>query len=297
MIEGEWPCLWIDATYLKLRQGGRIVSVAVTIAVGVNTDGRREGPGMALGTSGVEPFQTEFLRDPVRRGLSGVKLVISDAHAAGCISSAMRSPVPAKAAAGWSQPSSPRPRPGGAGGGPDATQAAEAGYVHGHRGRGRASLQTFPARHRAKLHSTNPIECLNGEIRRRTDVVGIFPDEASIRRVAGAILTEQTEEWTVQRGRTMTVETLAPVCDDIIVSLSAPRNLCAGLFRPMDWGPEFRREAAVDCQRFNVHVVGDRFAVGQHVGPLSLRRKESSVRKIWPRDILHRKDKAEDPML
>ena len=79
-IEGEWPYLWIDATYLKVRQGGRIVSVAVTIAVGVNMDGRREVLGMAIGASEAEPFWTDFLRDLVRRGLSGVKLVISDAH-------------------------------------------------------------------------------------------------------------------------------------------------------------------------------------------------------------------------
>ena len=79
-IEGEWPYLWIDATYLKVRQGGRIVSVAVTIAVGVNTDGRREVLGMATGPSEAETFWTEFLRALVRRGLTGVKLVISDAH-------------------------------------------------------------------------------------------------------------------------------------------------------------------------------------------------------------------------
>lgn len=79
-IDGEWPYLWIDATYLKVRQGGRIVSVAVTIAVGVNTDGRREVLGMSIGPSEAETFWTGFLRGLVRRGLSGVKLVISDAH-------------------------------------------------------------------------------------------------------------------------------------------------------------------------------------------------------------------------
>jgi transposase-like protein len=71
---------------------------------------------------------------------------------------------------------------------------------------------------------TNPIERLNGEIKRRTDVVGIFPNEASIRRVVGAILMEQTEEWTVQRGRYMTLETLTPVCDDVMVSLPAAQR-------------------------------------------------------------------------
>ena len=81
------------------------------------------------------------------------------------------------------------------------------------------TYMTFPAQHRTKLHSTNPIERLNGEIKRRTDVVGIFPNEAAIRRLVGAILMEQTEEWTVQRGRYMTLVTLAPICDDLIVSL------------------------------------------------------------------------------
>ncbi len=79
-IEGDWPYLWIDATYLKVRRGGRIVSVAVIIAVGVNTDGRREVLGMEIGTSEAEPIWTEFLRKLTRRGLRGVKLVVSDAH-------------------------------------------------------------------------------------------------------------------------------------------------------------------------------------------------------------------------
>jgi transposase-like protein len=79
-IEGDWPYLWIDATYLKVRQSGRIVSVAVIIAVGVNGDGRREVLGMDVGPSEAEPFWTEFLRKLARRGLRGIKLVISDAH-------------------------------------------------------------------------------------------------------------------------------------------------------------------------------------------------------------------------
>ena len=79
-IEGDWPYLWIDATYLKVRQGGRIVSVAVIIAVGVNSDGRREVLGMDIGPSEAETFWTAFLRKLARRGLRGVKLVISDAH-------------------------------------------------------------------------------------------------------------------------------------------------------------------------------------------------------------------------
>src|SRR5919109_1074715 len=79
-IEGDWPYLWIDATYVKVREAGRIVSVAVTIAVAVNTDGRREVLGMAIGASEAETFWVDFLRKLKRRGLAGVKLVISDAH-------------------------------------------------------------------------------------------------------------------------------------------------------------------------------------------------------------------------
>jgi len=79
-LEGDWPYLWIDATYVKVRQQGRIVSVAVTVAVAVNTDGRREVLGMDIGASEAETFWLEFLRKLKRRGLAGVKLVISDAH-------------------------------------------------------------------------------------------------------------------------------------------------------------------------------------------------------------------------
>ena len=79
-IEGDWPYLWIDATYVKVRQNGRIVSVAVIIAVAVNSDGRRELLGMDIGASEAETFWLEFLRKLKRRGLAGVKLVISDAQ-------------------------------------------------------------------------------------------------------------------------------------------------------------------------------------------------------------------------
>ena len=79
-IEGEWPYVWLDATYVKVRRDHHIVSVAVIIAVGVNTDGRREVLGMTVGHSEAEPFWVEFLRSLARRGLRGTRLVISDAH-------------------------------------------------------------------------------------------------------------------------------------------------------------------------------------------------------------------------
>jgi transposase-like protein len=83
------------------------------------------------------------------------------------------------------------------------------------------AYMTFPQQHRAKLHSTNPLERLNGEIKRRTEVVGIFPNEAAITRLVGAILLEQNDEWAVQRSRYMTLETIAPIPDDPIIGLPA----------------------------------------------------------------------------
>src|SRR5487761_917244 len=82
----------------------------------------------------------------------------------------------------------------------------------------------FPAQHRAKIHSSNPIERLNSEIKRRSDVVGIFPNEAAITRLIGALLLEQNDEWTVQRARYMTLETIAPLSDDPIVKMPALAN-------------------------------------------------------------------------
>ena len=78
---------------------------------------------------------------------------------------------------------------------------------------------SFPAAHRTKLHSVNPLERLNGEIKRRNDVVGIFPNEAAITRLVGALLLEQSDEWAVQRTRYMTLETIAPLGESDTVSL------------------------------------------------------------------------------
>lgn len=86
------------------------------------------------------------------------------------------------------------------------------------------AFMSFPATHRTKLHSTNPIERLNGEIKGRTDVVGIFPNAAAIRRPTGAILLEQNDEWAVQRARHMKIETIAPISDNPIVGLPAVAN-------------------------------------------------------------------------
>ena len=246
-IEGDWPYLWIDATYVKVRQNGRIVSVAVIVAVGVNSDGRREVLGMDIGPSEAEPFWTGFLRKLARRGLRGVKLVISDAHegikaavskllcaswqrcrvhfmrnalahagksgrrvVSAFIATAFAQETPEAASQQWRavadqiRPKLPKLA--------TLMDDAEPDVL---------AYMTFPREHRAKLHSTNPIERLNGEIKRRTDVVGIFPNEAAITRLVGAILMEQSDEWAVRRARYMTLETMAPVSDNPIIVLSA----------------------------------------------------------------------------
>jgi putative transposase len=246
-IEGDWPYLWIDATYVKVRQNGRIVSVAVIIAVGVNSDGRREVLGMDIGPSEAEPFWTAFLRKLTRRGLRGVKLVISDAH------EGIKAAVSKLLCASWQRCRVHFMRNALAHAGKSGRRvvsafigtafAQETPEAASHQWRSVAdqmrpkmpklaalmddaepdvlAYMTFPKEHRAKLHSTNPIERLNGEIKRRTEVVGIFPNEGAITRLIGAILMEQSDEWAVQRARYMTLETMAPVSDNPIVMLSA----------------------------------------------------------------------------
>jgi putative transposase len=245
-IEGDWPYVWIDATYVKVRQNGRIVSVAVIVAVGVNTDGRREVLGMTIGASEAETFWTEFLRQLARRGLRGVKLVISDAH------EGIKAAVSKIFTATWQRCRVHFMRNILAHAGKSGRRVVSAfiGTAFAQNDAEAASLQwrriadqlrpklpklarlmdeaepdvlaymTFPAQHRTKLHSTNPIERLNGEIKRRTEVVGIFPNEAAITRLVGALLLEQNDEWAVQRSRYMTLESITRTGDDTAVSLS-----------------------------------------------------------------------------
>jgi putative transposase len=244
-IEGDWPYLWVDATYVKVRQAGRIVSVAVIVAVGVNTDGRREVLGMDIGPSEAETFWTAFLRKLARRGLRGVKLVVSDAHeglkaamakvltatwqrcrvhfmrnalahagrsgrrvVSAFIATAFAQDDADAASAQWRRVADQlRPKVPKLATLMDEAEPDVLAYM------------SFPPQHRTKLHSTNPLERLNGEIKRRTEVVGIFPNEASIIRLVGAILLEQNDEWAVQRARYMTLETIAPLGDDPTVIL------------------------------------------------------------------------------
>ncbi len=237
-LAGDWPYLWLDATYLKVRQGGRIVSVAAIIAVAVNTDGRREiiglSIGLSIGPSEAETFWTDFLRSLKSRSLADVKLVISDAHTglkaaiarvfeatwqrcrvhwmrnalahvpkgqhtvvAAAIRQAFTQPDQKGAIEVWRHVADQlRPRWPKLGALMDESEADILAYM------------AFPAQHRTKLHSTNPLERLNKEVKRRADVVGIFPNEEPIIRLIGAVLFEQNDDWQSQH-RYMQVEAFA----------------------------------------------------------------------------------------
>jgi putative transposase len=246
-LEGDWPYLWLDATSVKVRRNPRIVSVAVIVAVGVNTDGRREGLGMDVGPSEAETFWTEFLRKLRRRGLRGVKLVISDAHegikaavaklmnaawqrcrvhtlrnalahagkssrrvVSAFMATAFAQDSADAAKAQWRKIADPlRSQP------PKLSAFRDEAETDG------LSSMSFPADPWSKIHSPNGLERLNGEVKRRTDVVGIFPNDDAIVRLVGAILLDQNDEWAVQRARYMTLETIAALRDDPVVGLPA----------------------------------------------------------------------------
>ena len=237
-IEGHWPYLWIDATYLKSRQGGRIVSVAVIVAVGVNTDGRREVLGVATGASEAEVFWIDFLRSLAGRGLRGVRLVIADDHkglraaarrvfsaglqrcrvhwarnllghaapkqraaVAAMIRTIFAQETKAEAFAQWDKVADAlRDRCDKLGALMDASREDVLTYMD------------YPKEHWAQIASTNPLERVNKEIKRRADVVGIFPNDEAVIRLVGALMLEQSDEWAVSR-RYFSLESLARLAD------------------------------------------------------------------------------------
>jgi putative transposase len=245
-IEGEWPYLWIDATYLKTREAGRIVSTAVILAVGVNADGRREVLGIATGASEAEPFWTAFLRSLADRGLRGVKLVIADDHK-GLRAAASRvfHAAQQRCRVHWMRNAmthiAPKQRPAVVAmlktifAQESAAAAAEqwASVADALRGRFAKLAElmdrsreevlvymSFPREHWPQIASTNPLERLNGEIKRRADVVGIFPNDRAVIRLVGALMLEQNDEWAVSR-RYMSLESLSALSDDPVRRLSA----------------------------------------------------------------------------
>jgi transposase-like protein len=237
-IEGSWPYLWIDATYLKSRKGGRVASVAVIVAVGVNTDGRREVLGVATGASEAEVFWTEFLRSLADRGLRGVRLVVADDHkglraaarrvftaglqrcrvhwarnllghaapkqraaVAAMIRTIFAQDTKAEAFAQWDKVADAlRAKHDRLGALMDASREDVLAYMD------------YPKEHWAQIASTNPLERVNKEIKRRADVVGIFPNDEAVIRLVGALMLEQSDEWAVSR-RYFSLESLARLAD------------------------------------------------------------------------------------
>ena len=233
-LEGGRPYLWLGATYLKVRQGGRVISVAAIIATGVNPAGKREILGLGIGLSEAKEFWVEFLRTLVARGLSGVQLVISDRH------TGLKAAIGQVPGATWQRcrvhftrnlrACVPRDCAGMVAAllrqvfthadlaGARAHWRRVADQLRGKFPKAAAVMDEaeddvlahldFPAAHRVKIHSTNPLERLNREVKRRTNVVGIFPSEGGIRRLVGAVLMEQNDDW-IQGSRYMTLETMA----------------------------------------------------------------------------------------
>jgi putative transposase len=224
-LEGAYPYLFLDAKVEKVRDGGRVVNKALVIAHGVHETGRREILSIDVGEAETEAFWTEFLRGLVARGLVGVQLAISDAHAGlkaaiakvlgcawqrctvhflrDCLGHAHRDQHGLLAALIrpiFNADSLAQAR--------DRLSEAVA-HLDGRLGKVATMLEdadthilafyAFPAAHWRKLRSTNPLERFNKEIGRRTDVVGIFPDDQSLIRLAGMLCIEQNDEWLVGR--------------------------------------------------------------------------------------------------
>jgi transposase-like protein len=238
-LEGRYPYLWLDAKVEKVRDGGRVVRKCLVIAHGVHESGRREVIGLDCGECETEAFWREFLRGLVKRGLTGVQLVVSDAHEGlkQAIAKVLGAPWQRctvhflREALGYARREQQpmlaaliRPifnadsgeqaceRLG------DALQALERPLPKVAALLERAeedllAFYAFPADHWRKLRSTNPLERLNREIGRRTDVVGIFPDDASLIRLATSLIIEQNDEWLVGR-RYLSLDSLAPLLEE-----------------------------------------------------------------------------------
>jgi putative transposase len=225
-LEGPYPYVWLDGTFVKVRDNGHVVSQAIVIAIGVTTSGEREVLGLDVGPSESGAFWLAFLRDLAARGLNGVKLVISDAHAGlkaaigavvqgaswqrcrvhfmrdalGLVPKSAQQMVAATIRTVFAQPDGAAAReqwrrvadtfraryPRLA----DLLDGAEADVL---------AYLAFPAGHWRQIWSNNPLERLNKEVKRRTDVVGIFPNTAAVVRLVGCTLAEQHDEWQAAR--------------------------------------------------------------------------------------------------
>jgi putative transposase len=238
-LEGRYPYLFLDAKVEKVRAGGRVARKCLVLAHGVHDSGRREVIALDVGEAETEAFWREFLRGLVKRGLQGVQLAISDAHPGlkaaiaqvlgcpwqrctvhflrDCLGHARREQQPMLAA--LIRPIFGAPERAGA---RDQLSAAVAA-LEGKLDKVAAMLEAaeedllafyeFPADHWRKLRSTNPLERVNREIGRRTDVVGIFPDDASLIRLATMLVIEQNDEWLVGR-RYLSAGSMEPLLEE-----------------------------------------------------------------------------------
>ena len=252
-LDRQYPYVWLDALYLKVRQNHRIVSLALVIAIGVNDLGERELLGFELGGSETEAFWLEFLRSLVQRGLKGVQLVISDAHEG--LKAAIAQVL---SGASWQRCRvhfmrnllSHIPR------GDQAMVAAALRTIFAQPDQEAARRQlrvvydamvvrwpkaaevlitaeedilaymVFPREHWTRIYSNNVLERLNKEVKRRTNVVGVFPDAASVIRLVGAVLMEQADEWQISR-RYFSLESMRKMYDPqpLIVAEPVPFTL------------------------------------------------------------------------
>ena len=234
-FDHEYPYVWLDALYLKVRQNHRIVSLAVVIAIGVRETGEREVLGFEVGASEEESFWLAFLRGLVDRGLNGVQLVISDAHSGlkaaieaifhgaswqrcrvhfmrnvlALIPKADKAMVAALLRTIFAQPQREAASeqlglvcemldkrwPNAA----QLVRSAEDDIL---------AYMTFPTEHWKRIYSNNPLERLNKEVKRRTNVVGVFPDVPSVMRLVGAVLVEIDDEWQAATRRYFSQESM-----------------------------------------------------------------------------------------
>jgi putative transposase len=236
----------LTATYLTVREAGRTGALALIVAVGLNTDGRREVLGVATGASEAEPYWKAFLLTLADRGLRRVKLVVADDHKERRAAAAMVfSGTHQRCRVRWLRNAvahvPPKQRPAAvsmprtifAQDTADADQAQWqevadplrerfprlAALINGARDAVLAHM-TVPLEHCPQIACTNPLERLNGEIKRRADVIGILPNDRSAVRLVGAVILEQCDEWAVSR-RYIRLEALAALSDDPFLRLSA----------------------------------------------------------------------------
>lgn len=234
-LTGKYPYIWLDATFPKVREGGHVQGMALVVAIAVDDNGTRHVLGFDVGMSESGAFWEEFLRTLVRRGLSGVRLVISDAHEG--LKSAISKILPGTS---WQRCRVhcmrnilchvPRKQQGMVSAMVRTIFAQEnrdaakqqlrnvISQLEGHYPKAMEVLENaeadiltymdFPVVHHPQIHSTNPLERLNKEIRRRSNVVSIFPNRASLLRLIGSVLIEQQDEWLAAEKRYMSLESM-----------------------------------------------------------------------------------------